>query len=313
MMVTLKGLPLAYNKDLQEDKEPLFDAMEHLSLCLRVLPPLLEGMKLRKDVTRRAAEGGYSNATDLADHLVEVGVPFREAHEMTGKIVRMALQRNIKLQELTLEEIQTIAPEARKGVHAKLTLESSIAMRDVIGGTNSIRVRDAIAEARARLGLAAHTVVGDMLVRQARIDDLDEICRLVDYWAMEGENLPRTRDAILEAIADFGVAEVDGKIVGCGSLSLYTSALAEIRSLGVDPEYQGGGAGANMVRHFLTQAASLHIPRVFVLTRVPKFFEKLGFKIVDIATLPEKIRKDCQNCPKKHKCDEIAMVHQIEF
>ena len=315
LSVTLKGLPLAYNKDLQEDKEPLFDAMEHLSLCLNVLPPLLNGLKLKRDAAKRAAEGGYSNATDLADHLVEDGgVPFREAHEMAGKIVRQAIERNVRLQELTLSEMQSIAPQTKSGVHVRLTVESGLARRDVPGGTNPLRVRSALNEARSRIGMSAPAALnGTVTVRQARIDDFDDICRLVDYWAEQGENLPRSKQAILEAIADFGVAEADGKIIGCGSLTIYTPALAEIRSLGVDPEFHGGGAGGKLVNYFIEHAATLHIPKLFVLTRVPKFFEKLGFKIVDITTLPEKIRKDCSQCFKQDKCDEIAMVHEIAF
>ncbi|MCI0632154.1 MAG: argininosuccinate lyase [Phycisphaerales bacterium] len=315
LSMTLKGLPLAYNKDLQEDKEPLFDAMENLSLCLNILPPLLIGMNLRRDVTRQAAEGGYSNATDLADHLVEdAGIPFREAHEVTGRIVRQAIARNVSLEELTLKEMQSIAPQVKAGVHARLTIDSALKRRDVMGGTAPGRVNQALARAKSRLqsGKAA-ALSGSVTVRQARIDDFEPICELVEYWARQGENLPRNREAILEAIADFGVAVVNERVIGCGSLTIYTPQLAEIRSLGVNPEFQGGGAGGKMVRHFVHQAGLLHIPRVFVLTRAPKFFEKLGFKTVDIATLPEKIRKDCNQCPKQQCCDEIAMVHEIEF
>jgi len=311
LCITLKGLPLAYNKDLQEDKEPLFDAMEQLSMCLRILPQLLDGLKLHRGAARAAAEGGYSNATDLADHLVKQGVPFREAHDLTGRIVRKAIEANKKLEELTLDEMQSIAPQIKSGVHVHLTVEASLAQRDVEGGTAPGRVKRAVHKAAGRIkGTQGNSTVE---VRQARIDDHQAICELVEYWARQGENLPRTREAILEAIADFGVAVADGKIVGCGSLSIYTSSLAEIRSLGVDPNFHGGGAGSKLVRYFLTQAAALHIPRVFVLTRVPAFFDKLGFKTVSIDTLPEKVKKDCQMCPKQHCCDEIAMVHEIAF
>src|SRR5437870_5767852 len=95
LAITLKGLPLAYNKDLQEDKEPLFDAMDQLSMCLRVLPPLLDGVALKRRKARAAAAGGHSNATDLADYLVEHGMAFREAHEITGRIVRFAIERQL--------------------------------------------------------------------------------------------------------------------------------------------------------------------------------------------------------------------------
>lgn len=153
MCVTLKGLPLAYNKDLQEDKEPLFDAMEHLSLALRVLPVVFEGLKVRRDVTRRAAQGGYANATDLADYLVERGVPFREAHEIVGKIVRVALAAGKPLEEMTLDELRAVHPGIDQDVFPRLTLDAVINRRDVPGGTNLARVDRAIVEARARIAL----------------------------------------------------------------------------------------------------------------------------------------------------------------
>jgi argininosuccinate lyase/amino-acid N-acetyltransferase len=318
LLVTLKGLPLAYNKDLQEDKEPLFDAMEHLSLCLGVLPPLLQGLRVRREAARAAAEGGYANATDLADGLVEAGVPFREAHELVGRLVRRAMARREPLEALPLTELRAIAPQVTPAMRERLSIESVLSRRDVHGGTAPQRVRSALDEAAARL--ARHGVAvgppddgaaGLVTIRQARIDDLDDIVRLVDYWTQQGENLPRSRESILEAIADFGVAELDGRVIGCGSLSIYTPALAEIRSLGVDPEHHGCGAGSALVRHFLGQAAVLHIPRVFVLTRAPHFFERLGFRTVSIQTLPEKVFKDCMKCTKRDRCDEIAMMHEI--
>ena len=312
LSITLKGLPLAYNKDLQEDKRPLFDAMQELSICLRVLPPLLAGMKVNRPAAQAAAEGGFSNATDLADYLVEKGVPFREAHDLTGRLVRLAIQENRKLEELSLDQMQSVAPQVAKDVHVRLTVESSLKRRDAFGGTSPHRVDHALHDAAQQV--AENPMNGSaasVQVRQATIDDLPRICELVEYWARQGENLPRSREAILEAVADFGVAIADGQVIGCGSLSIYTPTLAEIRSLGVDPEYHGGGAGSRMVQHFLDQAAALHIPRVFVLTRVPGFFSKLGFKTVSIEALPEKVKKDCQQCPKQKCCDEIAMVREV--
>jgi argininosuccinate lyase/amino-acid N-acetyltransferase len=212
-----------------------------------------------------------------------------------------------------------MTPAAWAATRGRLTIDSVLGRRNVHGGTAPARVRRALDEAASRLARRGISVAppdagsapAALTIRQARIDDLDDICRLVDYWTREGENLPRSREAILEAIADFGVAERGGTVIGCGSLSIYTPALAEIRSLGVDPAHHGGGAGSALVRHFLEQAAVLHIPRVFVLTRAPAFFERLGFRVVSIDTLPEKVFKDCNACPKKHCCDEIAMVHEV--
>lgn len=154
LAVTLKGLPLAYNKDLQEDKEPVFDAMLHLSLCLSVVPIMLKSMKLDRERMRRAASepGGHVNATDLADYLARRGVPFREAHDITAKLVRRAIEKGVALERLPLEELRAASPVIEPDVLAALTLESSIGGRDALAGTSEQRVRAAIAAATKRLG-----------------------------------------------------------------------------------------------------------------------------------------------------------------
>jgi N-acetylglutamate synthase-like GNAT family acetyltransferase len=101
---------------------------------------------------------------------------------------------------------------------------------------------------------------------------------------------------------------VNGKVVGCGALWIYTPQLAEIRSLGIDEEFQGRGIGSELVQHFTDLARDLHIPRVCVLTRAPRFFTRLGFRQVSINSLPEKVLKDCANCPKNTACDETALI-----
>ena len=148
LLTTLKGLPLSYNKDLQEDKEPLFDAMTHLSLCICVVPKILDTLKVRHDVCRRAAQGGYSNATDLADYLVSRGVPFREAHEQSGKAVRLGLSLGKPIEELSLDELRGVAPRVESDVFPAITIEAGLARREVLGGTGPIAVAAAIAEAR---------------------------------------------------------------------------------------------------------------------------------------------------------------------
>jgi argininosuccinate lyase / amino-acid N-acetyltransferase len=151
MLTTLKGLPLAYNKDLQEDKEPLFDAMDHLSLSLRVTPVILDGLKVRREVCRRAAQGGYSNATDLADYLVGKGVPFRDAHEQVGHAVRRALALNVALEEMPLDALREVAPACGADVFERLTIEAGMSRREVSGGTGPGAVEAALKEARTRL------------------------------------------------------------------------------------------------------------------------------------------------------------------
>ncbi len=311
LLVTLKGLPLAYNKDMQEDKEPLFDAMEHLSLCLKVLPPMLAGTKVNRERAKAAALGGYTNATDLADYLVRQGVPFREAHHQVGRIVREAIEEKRGLEELAVETLQRHAPKVGQDVYTSLTINASLNKRSVAGGTGPTAVETALDRVRRMLRERSEAAADATVeLRQARVDDLDAICALVDHWAVKGENLPRSREDIVKAILDFGVAVVDGKIVACAALWIYTPQLAEIRSLGVDEAYQGRGVGQALVRHFLDLARNLHIAKVIVLTRAPKFFEKVGFKTVSINSLPEKVLKDCANCPKNTCCDETAMVFE---
>ncbi len=151
LLTTLKGLPLAYNKDLQEDKEPLFDALRHLSLSLRVTPIVLDGLKLNLDACARAAAAGYSNATELADYLVRKDVPFREAHEIAGRIVRIALEQGKPLEALSIAEFQRVAPAIQADVHDALTLDATLARRNVPGGTAPSRVNDALQLARRLL------------------------------------------------------------------------------------------------------------------------------------------------------------------
>ncbi|MGP1309352.1 MAG: argininosuccinate lyase [Phycisphaerales bacterium] len=151
MLTTLKGLPLAYNKDLQEDKEPLFDAMLHLSICLRLVPEIVNGLDVRRDRAERASIAGYANATELADYLVRKGVPFRDAHHAVGRLVRLAIERGVELQDLSLDDMRADAPSVESDVYESLTASAAVSRRDVIGGAAPNRVRQSISNARARL------------------------------------------------------------------------------------------------------------------------------------------------------------------
>ena len=314
-LATFKALPLAYNKDLQEDKEPLFDAMDTLSLCLRVTPRVLRSLKVDRERARKAAIAGYANATELADYLVRKGVPFREAHGQVGLLVREAIRQGKPLEALSVEEMGKLAPKVEKDVYVTLTVDAAIGRRSVPGGTSPDQVLARVREARRSLRGAKRTrrkaAGGASGLRDAMVEDLEDICRLVDLWSSKGENLPRPREEILEKITDFGVAVVDGKVRGCASLWVYEADLAEIRSLGVDEGFHGRGLGRQLVQFFLEKARGLGIKRVFVLTRMPAFFEKCGFRIVSVNSLPQKITKDCAKCPKNHACDEIAMVQDL--
>lgn len=151
LLTVMKGLPLAYNKDLQEDKEPLFDAMEQVSLCLRVTPRILDGMKVRRDACERAAKGGHANATDLADYLVEKGVPFREAHDIVGRIVRLGLETGRAIEEIPLGELKPYSTILEQDVYARLTIQSGLERREVSGGTGPRQVTRALEDSRVRL------------------------------------------------------------------------------------------------------------------------------------------------------------------
>jgi argininosuccinate lyase len=130
----MKGLPLAYNSDMQEDKEALFDVIDTVKACLRVFAPMLATLTVRPERMRRAASEGFGAATDMADYLVGKGLPFREAHEIVGRIVRHCLDQQQSLDDLSLEELQTFSPLFEHDVYAAITLDASVDRRQVRGG-----------------------------------------------------------------------------------------------------------------------------------------------------------------------------------
>jgi argininosuccinate lyase len=151
LIVLMKGQPLAYNKDNQEDKEPLFDTVDTLKDTLRIFGELVPGIVVKVAAMEAAAAKGYATATDLADYLVRRGVPFRDAHEAVAHAVKHAMQQGVPLDELTLATLQGFHPAIGSDVHGVLTLRGSIAARDVEGGTAPARVKGEIARHRARL------------------------------------------------------------------------------------------------------------------------------------------------------------------
>jgi argininosuccinate lyase len=151
VLTTMKGLPLAYHSDMQEDKEPWFDAVDTLDAVLEVLPPLLATLTFRTERMREAAGADFATATDLADYLVRRGVPFREAHEVVGRVVRHALDTGRTLETLELEELRRFSPRFGPDVRQALTVEASLRARAVAGGTAPEAVRQALALARGFL------------------------------------------------------------------------------------------------------------------------------------------------------------------
>ena len=154
LMVTMKGLPLAYSKDMQDDKEPVFEATDLLTISLHALTGMIETIEFVPERMRAAAEQGFSTATDLADWLVrEADVPFREAHHITGAAVKAAEDRGCKLDELPLEALQAIDARIDERVFDVLSVDESVRSRTSYGGTAPERVREQIAKAKADLGL----------------------------------------------------------------------------------------------------------------------------------------------------------------
>ena len=150
LLVLMKGQPLAYNKDNQEDKEPLFDTVETLSQTLIIYAEMMGDVQVNEAALRQAAQEGFSTATDLADYLVKKGTPFRDAHEVVARAVRHAESEGCDLADLPLATLQTFSSTIESDVHEVLTLEGSVASRDIPGGTAPVRVRAALPEARQR-------------------------------------------------------------------------------------------------------------------------------------------------------------------
>ena len=154
LMVTMKGLPLAYSKDMQDDKVPVFEAAGLLTLCLAAMTGMIEGAAFRTERMRAAAELGYATATDLADWLVrQAGIPFREAHHITGAAVKLAESRGLALDDVPLADLQAIDPRIDERVFAALSVDASVASRASYGGTAPDQVKARVAGARLALGL----------------------------------------------------------------------------------------------------------------------------------------------------------------
>jgi argininosuccinate lyase len=151
LLAVMKGLPLAYNKDMQEDKEALFDTIDTLGGSLAVMTTVLRNIKLNEARARAAASRGYLNATDLADYLVRRGLEFRRAHELVGRIVAYAIEKGSPLEELTNEEYLGFSPLFDERLYEALDLKSSLMSKAARGGTSPERVSEALARAKRKL------------------------------------------------------------------------------------------------------------------------------------------------------------------
>ncbi|MGI8641957.1 MAG: argininosuccinate lyase [Pyrinomonadaceae bacterium] len=156
LLTMLKGLPTAYNKDMQEDKEAVFDTFDTARDCLQITGTVLRNLRVHEDKTRNAAIEGYLNATELADYLSKKGVPFREAHEVTGRIVLRAIKAGVELNDLELSEMQKFSPRIEVDVYDALSLEQTLKTKNATGGTAPEQVEKAVRKARLHLASNVH-------------------------------------------------------------------------------------------------------------------------------------------------------------
>ena len=153
LLTVMKGIPLAYNKDMQEDKESVFDACDTVKMCLRVFTEMISGMKALTANMRTAAQKGFINATDLADYLVRKGLPFRTAYKLSGQIVADCIARNLVLEDYPLEDYKAHSPLIAEDVYEAVDLAACVEKRVSLGGTSVSSVRQQIEYARNQLHL----------------------------------------------------------------------------------------------------------------------------------------------------------------
>ncbi len=151
LLTMLKGLPLAYNKDMQEDKEAVFDVVDTVAASLEVTATVLRNISVREAKAREAASRGYMNATELADYLARKGLPFREAHDAVGRIVLRAIELGVELQDMPLDEMRSFSTLIEDDVYRALSLEEALATKSQTGGTSPARVAEALKAARDSL------------------------------------------------------------------------------------------------------------------------------------------------------------------
>ncbi|MBE9502222.1 MAG: N-acetyltransferase [Dehalococcoidia bacterium] len=151
-----------------------------------------------------------------------------------------------------------------------------------------------------------------MKVGKARIDDIPQVHRLVNYFAAKGDMLPRAMSELYENIRDLFVVKDNEQLIACAAFHIFWSDLAEIRSVAVAEDKQDQGVGALLIQACLDEAGDLGLETVFTLTNKPDFFERFGFHRVDVMELPRKVWGECQRCPKFPNCDEIALVRNVE-
>ena len=151
ILTTMKGIPLAYNKDMQEDKELTFDAIDTVKGCLRLFAGMISTMEFHKDVMEASAKNGFTNATDAADYLVNHGVPFRDAHGIVGRLVLLCIEKGISLDELPLEEYQKLSPAFEEDIYEAVSMKTCVEKRETYGAPGPQAMKKVIEENREYL------------------------------------------------------------------------------------------------------------------------------------------------------------------
>ena len=235
-----------------------------------------------------------------------------------------------------MTQLQEFSDKIDQDVYQHLSIESTLDKREALGGTSRSQVEKAIATIQAGNGeILNEQVVGApgkqqikvalkqvkqrlnaqraaaMSVRRARMSDVEKIHQQVNIQADKGEILPRTLDNIIHDIQNFVVAELDGEVVGCASLYIYQTGLAEIRSVVIEQSAQGQGQGQALVQYLLEFAHQMELEQIIVLTYIPEYFSKLGFNVIDKNSLAENIIEDSEPSPHKEPADEVAMEYIV--
>ena len=334
LAIILKGLPSGYQKDLQEDKEALFDTADTLDSLLSALAPAVAALRLMPERVQASLTPDLL-AVELADSLVAEGVPFREAHSLVGRLWSEAERLGTTPSALPEAMRVAISPLFTTGRLEVLDYQKALDRRNHSPGTGPRAVAEQLGRAEARLGIGAgdglpragftKLAEGDdpaprlsaappapspngHVLRRAEISDVPSIARLMADFVAQGVLLPRPVGELYQCIREFHVATIAGEVVACGALRLLWGDLGEVRSLAVRPDQRGKGMGAAIVDAVVADARSLGLPRVIALTREVPFFESCGFTQAERDSLPRKVWTDCVQCPRRHACDEVAMV-----
>jgi argininosuccinate lyase/amino-acid N-acetyltransferase len=344
LAIVLKGLPSAYQKDLQEDKEAVFDTGDTLATLLAALPAAVTALTMRPERMDATLTADLL-AVELADLLVAEGVPFREAHAAVGRLWAAAERAGIPPADLPEAERLSLSPHFTGARLANLSVAAALERRNRLPGAGPRSVAQQLARHEARLGLGpalepAHPVVepggpvrrdaasaggpaaggatGDAIevqrlgdgttLRRARLTDVPAIARVMAEYVIQGVLLPRPVSELYQCVREFVVAARDGEVVACAALRVLWDDVAEVRTLAVRPDHHGRGLGGVLVQSLIADARALGVPRVIALTREVPFFERCGFVVVPRESLPRKVWTDCVRCPKRHACDEVAVA-----